>query len=432
MRELRLVEVTTGPAVPGLLAELGAALNGSGPALLPTLPGTRPLAAPAILTPPLDEPTDPTVAVLATSGSQGRRRGVLLQASALLASASATHDRLGGPGQWLLALPVHHVAGLQVLVRSLVSRTRPAVVDLTDSFTAGGFAAAAAAMSGARRYTALVPTQLARLLDAGPAVRRELATFDAVLVGGAALPEALRTRARDEGVRLVASYGMTETCGGCVYDGRPLDGVRVWLDPDGRIHLSGPVLARGYLPAGSVPGRPGEPPASPQVPGGFVALDGFGVGPDGERRLRTDDAGSWQVPPSSTAGPVARGDLGRVATADADGPRLRVHGRLDDAVITGGVTVSPAAVEEVLLSLDSVGEAVVVAVPDADWGRRLVAAVVTRPGIAAPSLEEVRRVVSERIEPAAAPRRLMVMAELPLRGPGKPDRAALTRLAADG
>ena len=108
---------------------------------------------------------------------------------------------------------------------------------------------------------------------------------------------------------------------------------------------------------------------------------------------------------------------------------LQVLGRLDDAVITGGVTVSPRAVEEALLELAGVAEAVVIGVPDPRWGQQVVAALVLRPTAVAPSLEQVVAHVSHRVEPAAAPRRLLVLDELPLRGPGKPDRAAILRLA---
>ncbi|MFN8078440.1 MAG: o-succinylbenzoate--CoA ligase [Kineosporiaceae bacterium] len=391
MRALTAVPVGSGPAALDLLDALAAALNGSGPALLPHLPGTAPPAAPATLDAAGDDPADPTVAVVATSGSTGRRRGVLLPASALLASASATHDRLGGPGRWLLALPVHHVAGLQVLIRSLLTRTRPIALDLSAGFDPEAFAAAAAALTGPRRYTALVPTQLVRLLDAGIAVRRELSRLDGVLIGGAALPDVVRARAEDDGVALVTTYGMTETCGGCVYDGRPLDGVRVRLDGDGRIHLGGPTIARGYLGA-----------STSDAPG-------FGTDAGGERWFRTDDAGRWD---------------------DAAPPRLQIRGRLDDAVITGGVTVSPAGVEAALLTLPALAEVVVVGTPDDRWGQRLVAAVVLRPGAQLPPEAELRRVVAERIEPAAVPRQVMVLTELPSRGPGKPDRAAIARLAA--
>lgn len=390
MRALTAVPVGSGPAALDLLDALAAALNGSGPALLPHPTGSQPLPAPATLDADEDDAADPTVAVVATSGSTGRRRGVLLPASALLASASAGHDRLGGPGRWLLALPVHHVAGLLVLIRSLLTRTRPVALDLSDGFDPEDFAAAAATLAGPRRYTALVPTQLVRLLDAGTEVRRELARFDGVLIGGAALPDVVRERAANDGVRVVATYGMTETCGGCLYDGRPLDGVRVRRDDDGRIHLGGPTIARGYL---------GErlPDAS-----------AFSTDSQAERWFRTDDAGRWD---------------------DHTPPRLQILGRLDDAVITGGVTVSPAGVEAALLTLPALAEVVVVGIPDDRWGQRLVAAVVLRPGAELPPEAELRRVVTERIESAAVPRQVMVLAELPSRGPGKPDRVAIARLA---
>jgi len=398
-RRLRAVPVEPGPGVlTTFLPTLRAALNGSGD---PVLPHAADRPAPPALAPgePLaqgeDDEHDPTVVVVATSGSSGAPKGVLLAASALLASASATHDRLGGPGRWLLALPAQHVAGVQVLVRSLVTGTEPGVVDLAGGFTPAGFAAAASALVGVRRYTALVPTQLVRLLDAGGDGRRELARFDAVLVGGAGTPPSLLERAAAAGVRVVTTYGASETSGGCVYDGVPLDGVRVRLGdgPDtSRVLLGGPTLARGY--------RAGD---------GRIIDDGAFV---------TDDAGNrwWRT-----------ADAGRL-----DGERLEVLGRLDDAVLTGGVTVLPAAVETVLLRLPGIAEAVVTGVDDPEWGRRVVAAVVPAAGAPAPVLADVRDRVAAELGPHAAPRQLLVLDALPLVGVGKPDRAAVARLAADG
>jgi O-succinylbenzoic acid--CoA ligase len=389
-RRLQPLAVPSGPAVLEVLPALRAALSGTGPALLPHAAGSPP---PAALAPgaPLaageDDPHDPTVAVLATSGSTGRPKGALLPASALLASATATHDRLGGPGRWLLALPAEHVAGLQVLLRSLVTGTEPAVLDLAGGFRPGAFVTAAAALpAGGRRYTALVPTQLRRLLEAGGAATVALAGFDAVLLGGAAAPPPLLDRAADRGVRVVVTYGMSETCGGCVYDGRPLDGVGVALDDDGRIRLGGPVVARGY--------RSGYPAAA------------FSSDAAGRRWFRTDDAGRW-----------------------ADDGGLEVLGRLDDLIVSGGIKISPAVVEAALLDVPGVAEAVVVGVPDAEWGHRVAAAVVPEPGQAPPTLDDVRRAVGARVGPQAAPRQLLVVDALPLRGPGKPDRSRLATLA---
>lgn len=411
-RALEPVAIASDESVLDVLPRLRAALSGAGPALLPHAADVEPAAA---LRPgePLDgdedDPADPTVAVVTTSGSTGAAKGVLLHASALLASVSATHDRLGGAGRWLLALPAQHVAGLQVLLRAIVGGAPPVVLDLTRGFRPDDFAEAAARMRGPRRYTSLVPTQLVRLLDAGGAGLAALTGFDAVLVGGAATPPGLQERAGAAGVRLVTTYGMSETCGGCVYDGVPLDGVRVRLAPDGaaggtgggegadgpggRVLLGGPVLARGYR------GRAAD---DGSAAGGFFVTDGA-------RWFATDDAG--RLP---------------------DGGRLDLLGRLDDVVTTGGLKVAPSAVEAALLRLPGVTEAVVVGVPDAEWGQRVVAALVLADGATAPSLAQVRERVSADVAARATPRQLLVLDRMPLRGPGKPDRTALARLATLG
>jgi O-succinylbenzoic acid--CoA ligase len=387
-RRLEPLPVPTGAGVLELLPTLRAALSGSGPAVLPHAAGTTPplaLRPGEPLTEDEDSDHDPTVAVVVTSGSTGAAKGALLSASALLASASATHDRLGGPGRWLLALPAQHVAGLQVLLRSLVTRADPTILDLTHGFDPARFAAAAAATTGGRRYTSLVPTQVRRLLDAGSAARDALAGFDAVLVGGAACDPGLVSEATAAGARLVLTYGMSETCGGCVYDGRPLDGVQVVVDDDGRIRLGGPVLARGY--------RGGD-------------ADGAFAPAEGERWFRTDDGGRLEP----------------------DG-RLTVLGRQDDMIVTGGAKVAPTLVEAVLLGLPEIAEAVVVGAADPHWGQRVVAAVVVAAGVDAPALASIRARVTEQLGAQAAPHQLLVLERLPLRGPGKPDRIRLAALA---
>lgn len=385
VRALHPVTVARNAGALALLPLLRDALSGAGPALLLHPPDAPP---PATLSPggPLedgeDDPDDPTVAAVATSGSTGTPKAALLSASALLASASATHNRLGGPGRWLLALPAHHVAGLQVLVRSLVTGTEPVALDHGAGFSPEGFTAAAAEVRGPRQYTALVPTQVIRLLDAGPRAISALAGFDAVLVGGAALAPALRERAAASGIRLVSTYGMSETCGGCVYDGSPLDGVEVEV-VDGRIRLGGPVVARGYR------GRAGD---------AFTVRRGV-------RWFRTDDVGDW------------------------DGEQLTVLGRADEVVITGGMKVAPDGVEAALLDLPGVAEVAVFGVDDPEWGQRVVAAIVPRPGETVPSLALVRAHVAAAVAAYAAPRQVVELDALPVRGPGKPDRAALARLA---
>jgi o-succinylbenzoate---CoA ligase len=379
------------------------ALAGRGHAVLPVGPGTAARRAADALAPgaPLaadeDDPADPTALVVVTSGSSGTPKGVLLPASALRTSAEATHRRLGGPGHWLLALPPHHVAGVQVLVRSLLAGTVPEVLDLSAGFDTARFVTAVAALAdrpAGRRYTALVPTQLARLLDDNPGrpgAVESLQAFDAVLLGGAAAPQALLRRAAAAGVRVVTTYGMTETCGGCVYDGLPLDGVRVTLAGGGVIRLAGPVVARGYRRTPQAAGPDGaDPRATP-----FDVLDGV-------RRIRTNDLGRF------------------------DGERLRVLGRADDVIVTGGVKVSPQAVEDVLRQLPGVDDCLVVGVPDDQWGRRVEVLVVGAP----PSLDSLRDQVSTRLGRAAAPRAAHVVDTLPTLGVGKPDRAQAARLAA--
>ena len=358
-------------AVAELVAALAAALDG-GPAVLPVGPGAGTPASPP-------EAPPGTAVVIATSGSTGEPKLVALSAVALRASALATAARLGGPARWLLALPAEHVAGVQVIVRALLAGAPPGVQDLRAGFRPDGFAAATAALGPGRRCTSLVPTQLARLLDAGGPPLDALRTYDAVLVGGAALDPALRTGALGRGVAVVTTYGMSETAGGCVYDGVPLDGVRVDLDADGRVRLGGPTLATGYL------GRPEETAAA-------FGAEGF----------RTGDLGRWA------------------------GDRLEILGRADDVIITGGENVAPAAVERVLTGRPGVRAACVVALPDAEWGQVVAAAVVAGPG---PVDEDgLRAAVRAELGRAAVPRRFLAVAEIPLRGIGKPDRAAVTAL----
>ncbi|MGY1916190.1 o-succinylbenzoate--CoA ligase [Blastococcus sp. SYSU DS0973] len=357
--------------------DVRAALDGVRPlAVLPDGPPAVVDAARDALRP--DEPLEPGAdLVVVTSGSTGGGRGVLLPADAVRASAAAAHARLGGPGSWLLALPVSAIAGLQVLCRALLAG-RPAVrlgagETLTD--------AVARMPAGTRRYTSMVPTQLRRALETEPGALR---AFDAVLVGGAATDPALLDRARADGVAVVTTYGMTETAGGCVYDGAPLDGVGVRVT-EGGIELSGPTLALGYR---------GDPRATAAAfTGGW---------------FRTRDAGA----------------LG------ADG-RLTVHGRLDDVVVTGGVNVAPAAVEAALREHPAVADAVVFGRPDPEWGQRVVAAVVPAPG-AEPALPDLRPWVAERLGPPAAPRELHLVAGVPLLHTGKPDRRAVAASIPEG
>lgn len=360
---------TAPEAVRRLLDALPAALDGSGPALRPADPAQAPPAPPEV--PP------GVAAVVATSGStSGTGHLVALDGAALVASARATHERLAGPGQWVACLPSHHIAGLQVLVRSVVAGTEPVVLDTTDGFRATDLAAAVGRLrDDVPGYLSLVPTQLARVLADDVAVAA-LRRLSAILVGGARTAAGLLAAARDAGLRVVTTYGMTETGGGCVYDGVPLPGVAVDVDAESRVWLTGPVLARGYLDDAD------------------ADRDTF-RDRGGRRWLRTADRGSL-----------------------ADGV-LTVHGRLDDVIVSGGLNVSASAVEQALGELPGLGDVVVVGVPDDHWGA-LVTAVVAGDGT--PDLAGLRAHVGERLGRPHAPRALVRLAELPLRGPGKVDR----------
>lgn len=313
-----------------------------------------------------DAADDPAPLSVQTSGSTGTPKRVLLSRSAMRASADATHARLGGPGQWLLNLPPAYVAGLQVLFRSVRAGTEPVV-------QAGSFEDAAAAMTGPRRYVSLVPTQLLRLLD-GDALRG----FDTVLVGGARLDPALRARALGAGVRVVATYGMSETCGGCVYDGRPLDGVAVKVGADARVRIGGPVVFTGY---------DGQPGLTAQA-----------------------KEGGWFVTQ----------DHGRI---DHDG-LLEVTGRVDDVVVSGGVNVPTPAVAARLRAHPGVRDAEVVGLPDEEWGQLVVAVLVGDL-----PLDDVRAWVAAEHPRAWAPRRVVHVDALPLLANGKVDRLGVERLA---
>jgi O-succinylbenzoic acid--CoA ligase len=243
------------------------------------------------------------------------------------------------------------------------------------------------------RFTSLVPTQLLRILT-DPDATGALTTFDAVLVGGASTPQALLDDADQAGVRVVTTYGMSETCGGCVYDGVPLDGVTVAGSNSlqtsrrtrpGRVSITGPVVARGYR---DMPHHPS-----------FVQAEG-----DRYRTFLTED----------------------LAVQEAG--RWRVVGRVDDVITTGGIKIDPGVVESVLIRVTGVREVIITGVPDPSWGEAVVAVVVAAP-VGPPSLDALRKAAAYAHGAAAAPKHLVLVDELPLRGPGKPDRAAIRELA---
>ncbi|MGH8903648.1 MAG: AMP-binding protein [Egibacteraceae bacterium] len=365
-RRLVVLELPPGSA----LADALRTALGGGPAILPLDPGLPPHERNRLLTALRpDAPIHPDVAVvIATSGSTGASKGVELTAAALEASARASLARLQAqPGdRWLCCLPTSHIAGIQVLVRALMLGTDPLIHQRFDI---------AAVAEADATHVSLVPTMLLRLLDAGVDVAR----FGCILLGGADAPAGLLDRARAVGARIVTTYGMTETAGGCVYDGRPLDGVDVRVGEDGRIRVRGPVLARGYR------GRP------------LLDAEAFRDG--------------W----------FCTADLGRWAP---DG-RLEVLGRADDVIVTGGENVAAATVAGLLAEHPDVAEAAVVGRRDREWGQRVVAVVVPADPCEPPALDALRRFVAERATGAHAPRELVLVDALPLLPSGKLDRAAL-------
>jgi O-succinylbenzoic acid--CoA ligase len=316
-----------------------------------------------------DAARSPDSLVIETSGSTGSPKRVVLSRSAMRASALATHERLGGPGQWVLNLPPTYVAGLQVLYRCVVAGTSPVAFGPS-------FAETRSRVTG-RSYVSLVPTQLVRVLHRSRPELAALADFDAVLIGGGPLDPATRASAEEAGVRVVQTYGMSETCGGCVYDGLPLAGVEVRID-DGALLLRGPVLFDGYE---------GDPAKTESV-----LRDGW----------------------------FHTADLGHV---DSSG-RLHVDGRTDDVIISGGVKVPAPAVAAAIGRMRGVVAVEVVGRPDPEWGERVVAVVAARDPI---SLAAVR----DEVEPRSwAPRQLVVVDSLPSLPNGKVDRLRARELAA--
>ena len=367
-RELRVVPADD---VAVVLAALRTALTADGPAVLPVAAGFDGANLPR------DVPQRVAL-VVETSGSTGRPKRVALSTDALLSSAAASASALGGPGQWLLALPAHYIAGINVLVRSIVAETPPVLLG-DGHFDASQFVHAANRMDHAVRFTALVPAQLRRLLDAEhsdlettiPTLRR----FDRILIGGQSMPQDLLALVVKCGLHVTRTYGSSETSGGCVYDGLPI-GMTAVRFTDGEVELGGPTLAERYL----------DPELTAQR---FYADDGM-------RWFRTGDTGIL-----------------------LDGV-LRVTGRIDDVIVSGGIKVSLSAVERVVRTLPGLSDAVVVSASDPDWGEApiVIATVAVDLGV-------VRARVAGLLGAAARPARIDVVERIPYLSSGKPDRVAL-------
>lgn len=407
--------------------------------------------------------------VLRTSGSTtGTGKLVGVSMDALVASARATHKRLAGPGIWVLALPAYHAAGVQVLVRAAVAGTRvfnaykeggfdpqhlaqvidaacvaAADCDAGSSFDddavsscaggVGGEAEGALAADDSGRacpvYTSLVPTQLRRALDDAQ-LRGALARLDAVLIGGAAADAQLLEQAKAAGIRVVTTYGMSETCGGCVYDGQPLPGVSMEVDQaTGAIWLSGPMLATGYL---------GDEELTRRC---FVSRPQTQV--DQEIAGMSETASAAESAEAGAGGPGAGSDAGAgeparrwFITSDrghiVDG-RLQVLGRLDDVIISGGIKVEPGPIEALLALNPLVSECAVVGLPDPTWGQAVTAVVVpaSMPGLGRVDegaiVSQIRVYLEQKLSGAQCPKQVLLADALPYKGIGKVDRRALAQ-----
>lgn len=360
-RQLKVVDSRDSVAVAHALRE---ALTADGPAVFPH-DGT-PAHVPATV-------EQRVAVVVETSGSTARPKRVALGADALLSSAAAADSALGGPGDWALALPLHYIAGINVVVRAIATECDFTVDE--HGFDADRFSSTLRNV----RYTSLVPAQLARLVDSDDDTLDALRGLDRILIGGQAMPVSLAARALELGLNVTRTYGSSETSGGCVWDGVALGNTEARI-VDGRIELAGSVLAEGYL------GDPSRTEAA------FHSAEG-------KRWYRTDDTGSL-----------------------VDGI-LTVTGRVDDVIVSGGVKVSLAEVEAVVRSLPGLATAVVIAAAHPEWGETAV--VVTEVAV---RLDELRGAVGSRLGRAAAPSRVVVVASIPLLASGKPDRLGLASI----
>lgn len=314
---------------------------------------------------------DGVVLVVHTSGTASEPKLVQFERGAIDAAVGASALALDATPQdrWLSCLPLAHVGGLLVVLRSVLLSSPVTIHPL--------FEPGAIALERDAAFVSLVPTMLVRLLDAAI----DLSAFRAILVGGAALPRRLRARARAAGANVVETYGLTESCGGVVYDGRPLAGIGVRVDEEGGIELRGPTLMLGYRLA-------------PEATARALTPDGW---------LRTGDAGALE-------------EMGR----------LRVLGRLDDRINSGGEKVWPEEVEEVLSGHPKIAQVVVSGRPDTEWGQRVVAHVVARDPSDPPTLDELRDMVGGVLPRFKAPRELVLVDALPATNSGKVRRALLS------
>ena len=322
-----------------------------------------------------DEVADDVALIVESSGSTGTPKRIEISREALLNSANASALALGSieaSSQWLLALPINFIAGANVLIRSVLAGNQPVMMNTSVPFTAEAFARSASHLQADRRYTSLVPAPLKRVVDAAEAddfIRVQLAKFDAILVGGQSVPAELVARAHALGANIVVTYGMTETSGGCVYNGNPLAQVEVRIASDGRVAIRGATLAN-------------------------VATDDRGY-------FVTNDAGEID-----------------------DAGKLIIHGRIDRVITSGGIKVSLDRVEALGASVVGVADIAAVAIDDSEWGQRVGIAYVGSPEV----VDTVALALANDLGPAGKPVRILRVDSVPKLSAGKNDLQAIKKL----
>lgn len=324
-----------------------------------------------------DEVDDSVAFIVESSGSTGSPKRIELSAAAALASAKASADRLGGSGQWLLALPINYIAGLNVLVRSAAADTQPVLMNTSVTFTAESFVRHASMLRAEKKFTALVPTQLSRLATAveiessnsvgGSATLDALRSFDAILVGGQSTAPQLIASLRDLGVNIVETYGSAETFGGVIYDGLPLDGVQFEILYNSRIAISSPTLANEFA---------------------------------SERK-------------------IVMSDLGEIVEG-----KLKVLGRADRVIISGAIKISLDRVEAIAADVAGVVEVAAASISDSEWGERVGIVYLGSPEVA----DEIAARLADELGPAAKPLRIIRADRVPKLSSGKHDLQAINRL----
>lgn len=319
---------------------------------------------------PTPEFVDDNIAcIVESSGSTGIPKRISISLDALTHAATAGQERLGPAGQWLLALPINFIAGQQVLLRSVLADTQPVIMNTSLPFTTEAFFRSANLMSHSNKYTSLVPAQLAKLVAASEkdqALLEVLRGFRAILVGGQATALELQQRALELGLKAVISYGMTETAGGCVYDGIPLEGVRLKVAPDGRLLIQGKTLAEGQ--------------------------------------------DEW----------IFTNDLAELT----DSGKLQILGRADRVIISGGLKVSLDRVEYLGSELPGVEEIAAVSIIDETWGERVGICYVGSPEVA----DDIANQLAELLGPAGKPIRVIRVDKLPKLATSKVDNLTISRL----